>query len=72
MLKKGIIDRFEGEYAVIEINGETKDFSKTMLPNDVQVGDVVLIDGDKISIDKEETKQRKERIKKLLDEVWED
>jgi Protein of unknown function (DUF3006) len=69
---KGIIDRFEGEYVVIEIDGISKDFLKKNLPVNAEVGDVVYIDGSKIYVNKNETKKLKQEIDKLMNEVWED
>ena len=40
---KGIIDRFEGDLVVVEIDGETKDFPKSIFPIEAKQGDVVLI-----------------------------
>jgi hypothetical protein len=69
---KGIIDRFEGDYVVVEIEGTTKDYLKVHFPKEAKPGDVVYIDGTKISIDKLETKKLEDEIQKLIDEVWED
>lgn len=69
---KGIIDRFEEGFAVVEIKGETKDYPKDIFPKDIQVGDVVYITGDKVEIDKSETKKLEKEIEDLMNEVWED
>ncbi|WP_198402189.1 DUF3006 domain-containing protein [Paenibacillus crassostreae] len=57
---------------VIEIEGQTQDFDKLNVDVSVNVGDaVVLVDGvwrTNIS----ETEQREQKIKKLIDDVWED
>jgi predicted house-cleaning NTP pyrophosphatase (Maf/HAM1 superfamily) len=69
---KGIVDRFEGEFVVIEVDGITKDFLKSDVDANVIVGDtVVFVDG-KWLTDKDETKSRSKEIKKLMDDVWED
>ena len=69
---KGIVDRFEGNLVVIEIEGKTQDISKDLVGSDVQVNDVVeLVDG-KWVVKKEETATRKKKIKSLMDSVWED
>lgn len=53
-----IIDRFEGEYAVVELeNKETIDILRKALPPEAKEGDVI-----KIFIDKEETENREKRI----------
>ncbi len=69
---KGIIDRFEGEYAVIEIGNETKDILKSSLPKQAKVGDVIYFNGDQIVVDKEETEKLRKEIEDLMDEVWDD
>lgn len=37
---KGIIDRFEGDITVVEIDGETQDFPKKIFPKNAESGDV--------------------------------
>ena len=69
---KGIVDRFEGDYVVIEVNGETLDVEKGKVANGVTAGDTVeLIDGIWTK-DEEGTETRSAEIKKLMDSVWED
>lgn len=69
---KGIIDRFEGDIAVVEIDGKTKDFPKKIFPDDAKTGDVVVIEGDSVEILKEETEKRRKEIESLMDELFED
>jgi hypothetical protein len=66
---KGIIDRFEGDLVVVEINGETKNFPKEIFPSEAKVGDVLEI---KVSLLKEETRKLKNEIDQLMQDVWED
>lgn len=62
---KVIIDRFEGNFAVVEIEeGHVVNVPKVLFPN-AKEGDVI-----KIEIDHVETKERKERIKALMDELF--
>ncbi|QGQ95883.1 DUF3006 domain-containing protein [Paenibacillus psychroresistens] len=69
---KGIVDRFEGEFVVIEIDGVTKDITKSDVDNNVKPGDsVCLVDGIWIT-DQAETKSRTKEIAYLMDNVWED
>lgn len=64
---KVIIDRFEGDYAVVELpDRSTVDIPKQLVPKGAKEGDVLSIE-----IDKDETAKRKERIQKLMDELWE-
>lgn len=71
-MKKGIIDRFEGDIVVVEFDEEMKDIPITKLPKGVNVGDVLLFDGNKITIDKKETSKLKNEIDELMDELFED
>ncbi len=69
---RAVIDRFEGEYAVCESEeGSMFNLKRSKLPSEASEGDVILIDEDKVSIDTKATKQRKEYIKKLMDDIWE-
>ncbi|BBI34627.1 DUF3006 domain-containing protein [Cohnella abietis] len=70
-MEKGIIDRFEGNIAVIEINGITREFPKASLPKGSKAGDCVEIEAGEIRLDTEETTKRKKEIKDLMDELFE-
>jgi hypothetical protein len=62
---KVIIDRFEGDYAVVETEDKIMvNLPKLLIPG-AKEGDVISI-----SIDEEETKQRKDNISKLMDDLW--
>lgn len=62
-----IIDRFEGEYAVVEIDsGNFVNLPKILIP-DAHEGDVV-----DIIINTEETSKRSENIQNLMDDLFED
>lgn len=67
MDEKCIIDRFEGDYAVIEYGRITFNLPRSLLPKEAKEGDILTFD---IHIDKEETKMRSQRIKKLADELF--
>jgi hypothetical protein len=68
---KGIVDRFESDFVVIEIKGKTKDVEKSDVADNVKVGDcVVFVDG-KWLVHEDETKSRSQEIKKLMDNLWE-
>lgn len=72
---KGIIDRFEGDFVIIEMSdsGLTKDFPIANLQSYLQVGDVVEID-EALFIKKDElsTIQKKAEIEQLMDDLFED
>lgn len=62
---KVIIDRFEGDYAVVETEDKIMvNLPKLLIPG-AKEGDVISI-----SIDEEETKKRKDNISKLMDDLW--
>jgi hypothetical protein len=69
---KGIIDRFEDDLVVVEIDGETKDFPKNIFPSNAATGDVVEIEDSKVKILKNETEKLRKEIENLMSEVWED
>ncbi|MFJ7849399.1 DUF3006 domain-containing protein [Peribacillus sp. NPDC097206] len=72
-MKQGIIDRFEGKIAVVEIDGgDMKNFPKSSLPKGAKVGDMLIIDGDTITVSKEGTRKLKKEIDDLMDELFED
>lgn len=63
---KVIIDRFEGEFAVVEIEkGKFSTIPKELLEG-AKEGDII-----DISICHEETKEKEEKVKSLLEELFE-
>lgn len=65
---KAIIDRFEGNFAVCEKENKTMiDIPKEILPEEAKEGDVLNIN---ISIDTEETENRKKFIEELTKDIW--
>lgn len=71
-MRKGIIDRFEGDIAVVEFNGITEDISREELPIDCKVGDVLIFNDSKITIDKADTQNKRKEIDDLMNELFED
>ena len=64
---KVTIDRFEGDYAVVELeNRDMEDLPKALVPEGAKEGDIL-----EITIDKEETESRKQRIDKMIEDLWE-
>ena len=64
---KVIIDRIEGDYATVEIGvGKIVSVPRILFQN-AKEGDVF-----KIEIDREETNIRKEKIQKLMNNLFED
>ncbi|WP_026478796.1 DUF3006 domain-containing protein [Alkaliphilus transvaalensis] len=69
-VNQGIVDRFEGDYAVVEYGDRrTFDLPKSLLPSNVKEGDVVLIE---LSIDEEETQKRRKSIEALTKSLFRD
>ncbi len=64
-----IIDRFEGNWAVIEYERETFNIPRSLLPRSAKEGDVIRIS---ISVDNKATSGRRNRVEKLMDELFED
>jgi hypothetical protein len=63
-----IIDRFEGDMAIIEYQDGTFDLPRSLLPPEAQEGDVLQFI---ISIDEEETAEQETKIEHLMDDVFE-
>ncbi len=71
-MQKGIIDRFEGDLAIIEIEDHTIEIPKGKMPENAKVGDVVLLDGDSITVDPIETKNLKKEVEALAEDLFEE
>ncbi|WP_054950679.1 DUF3006 domain-containing protein [Numidum massiliense] len=73
-MRKGVIDRFEGNFAVVEWldNADTVDVHKSELPAYTDSGDVVFRKNGNWHVDKDETAKREKAIEKLMEEMWED
>ena len=69
---RGIIDQIEGKWVIVEVDGVTTDFKKSIFPKNVKVGDVVEINGDNVRVLQGETDRRRQEIEDLMDELWED
>ncbi len=64
-----IIDRIEGNWAVIEYEGITFNIPKNLLTQNAKEGDVINII---ISVDSKATSERRYNMDKLMDELFED
>lgn len=72
-MKKYIVDRLEGSLAVLE--DEKKEMShieRTLLPKEIFPGCILYEASGSYSIDWEETKQQKKRMKQKLKNLFED
>lgn len=69
---KVIIDRFEGNFAVCEKEDRTMvNIERSRLPMGAGEGDVLVIEGDVISLDAEETALRRLKIQRMMESLWE-
>lgn len=63
---KVIIDRFEGDYAVVELpNRRMIDLPLILVPGGAREGDTL-----DISVDEDDTELRKKRIEQLTEDLW--
>ena len=68
---KVTIDRFEGQFAVCEQEDRTMiNIPKGNIPQEAKEGDILVIEGESISIDTAGTAERKKRINRLMDDLW--
>lgn len=70
-MERGVVDRFEGDMAVIEIEGATRDFPRKSLPRDIKIGDSVIIEDGKVRRDNTQSAKRRTEIERLMDELFE-
>ena len=71
IIKKYVIDRFEGDYAVLEdpITNEPEDFLKADMPTGARPGQTVVMQNGKWVIDYDDTNKRHDRIKSMFDRI---
>ena len=62
-----IIDRFEGDFAVVETSNGIVNIPRTDMPPAAQEGDVLVLD-----LDKTGTEARKERINGMMNKLFKD
>lgn len=68
-----IIDRFEGDIAVCEDEGRRMvEVPRRLLPTGAKPGCVLAPDGEGYRLDKEAEEERRARIRRLQDSLWED
>ena len=71
--RRGIIDRFEEDLAVVEFGEVIEDIPKSRLPDSVQSGDVLWFYEDgRVEMDTGEKERLSKEIDELMDELWED
>ena len=60
-----IIDRFEGNYAIIEVDDEFINIPKSFIPTNAKEGDVL-----RLVIDESVTSNRKQQIDNLVNKLF--
>lgn len=69
---QAIVEGFEGDFCILEIDGQTKDVPRQQMDEKAKTGDIVVWNGEKWIPDPKQTEDRTRQIGKLMDEVWED
>lgn len=67
-----IVDRFEGNYVVIEIDGKIVNVKKSKVSKDVKEGDILKLVDEMYYKDKKATENRKKKIENKFKDMWED
>ena len=71
--RKGIIDRIEGKWVVVEFDDEMRDILISRFPMTVESGDVIWMDEyGHIEKDDQERQRLSDEIDELMEELWED
>ncbi|WP_214721966.1 DUF3006 domain-containing protein [Exiguobacterium sp. s192] len=71
--RKGIIDRIEGKWVVVEFEDRMRDILISRFPMTVESGDVIWIDEyGHIEKDDQERQRLSNEIDELMEELWED
>lgn len=58
-----IVDRFEGDWAVIEYGRTTFNLPRSLMPPDVKESDVITIS---VSVDQTITKERRQKVEETM------
>ena len=61
-----ILERFEGDIAVLETDNGSLNISRAELPEEVCDGDVLVFSGDCWSIDREKTNERRAAMRSRM------
>lgn len=71
-MKKFTIDRLEDSKTVLECeNGDIVTLEKTSLPKNVKEGDVLFFEEGSYFLNADETEQRRQKIKNLMNSLFE-
>lgn len=67
-----VLDRFEGNFAVIEDDGIMKNIPKELVDKSVTEGSVIFKKGDKYFLDEKNSAARRKKIAELQNSLFED
>ncbi len=67
-----VLDRFEGNFAVIEDDGNIKNVPKNLIDEAVTEGSVIVKKGDKYFLDEKNSAARREKNARLQNSLFED
>ncbi|MGN7854850.1 DUF3006 domain-containing protein [Exiguobacterium sp. 22311] len=71
--RKGIIDRIEGKWVVVEFDDGMRDILISRFPMKVESGDVIWMDEyGHIEKDDQERQRLSDEIDELMEELWDD
>ena len=71
-MKLFTVDRIEGDIAVLECeNGDYVNIELKNLPKNIKEGDVLNFENGSCFLDESETKARSEKIKKMMESLFE-
>lgn len=71
-MKKFTVDRIEEDKAVLECeNGDFVTLEVKTLPKNIKEGDVLCFEENSYFLDKDETEKRRQKIKSLMDSLFE-
>ncbi|MDP4128250.1 MAG: DUF3006 domain-containing protein [Bacillota bacterium] len=66
-----IIDRFEGDFAVVEVDGkEMKDIPQKDIPQSAKEGDVLKLVNGTYEIDVDGTKRLRAEAEQMMKDMW--
>lgn len=63
------MDRFEENFVIVEVEGNIVNMKRERFPGNIKEGDVVEIKEEGCIILEEETKKRKDKIKKMFNNL---
>ena len=71
--RKGIIDRIEGKWVVVEFDDGMRDILISRFPMTIESGDIIWMDEyGHIEKDDQERQRLSDEIDELMEELWED